>query len=99
MLCSGEQAAGLRYDRTDGAWRPAPFRTEKYLLRRLNPDDRDKQKSKWESMYARHPEANWAFFEFGKVEPMPLAICTEDTGERGGPPSFWCKPVTHDMLR
>jgi hypothetical protein len=93
MLCSGEEAAGLSYDRTVGKWRPAAFRTEKYLLRRLNPDDRDKQ-SRWAIIYEHFPKANWAFFTFGEDKPIPLVICTEDTGEHGGPQTFRCQPTS-----
>jgi hypothetical protein len=79
-VCSVEQAAGLHYEKQTNSWRPQAFGTgTRYLLRRLNASDRDKQKKgNWWALLDGHQEANWAFFEFGKELPMPLASCVED---------------------
>jgi hypothetical protein len=85
----------LHYDQQSGAWRPEAFAPKKYVFRRLNADDRNKQKGKWWGLFEYHPEANWAFFEFGKDNPMPLTTCFEDTNATSWMP-FVCKPVVHD---
>jgi hypothetical protein len=74
-LCVVEQAAGLHYDNQVGAWRPQAFGTSrKYILRKLNEDDRDHQKG-W-SLFEGRPKATWAFFEFGR-DGVPKATCVE----------------------
>jgi hypothetical protein len=76
-LCVVEQAAGLHYDNQAGAWRPQAFGTSrKYILRKLNEDDRDHQKGKWWSLFEGRPKAKWAFFEFGH-DGVPKATCVE----------------------
>jgi hypothetical protein len=76
-LCVVEQAAGLHYDNQVGAWRPQAFGTSrKYILRKLNEDDRDHQKGKWWSLFEGRPKATWAFFEFGR-DGVPKATCVE----------------------
>jgi hypothetical protein len=78
-LCVVEATGGLHYDSQTNVWLPQAFRPgKKYVLRRLTNDDRDKTKGKWWSTLEYHPEANWAFFEFGKDDPMPLVTCFED---------------------
>ena len=74
-LCLVEQSAGLHYDQQSNAWQPRAFGVaRKYILRRLNDDDRDEHKGKWWVLLKDEPEANWAFFEFGKTDPMPEAV-------------------------
>ena len=78
-LCTVDQAAGLHYDKQTKAWGPRAFLKSKYFLRRLTNDDRDKAKGRWWALLQPHPKAEWAFFEFGKDAPMPLAACIEFT--------------------
>jgi hypothetical protein len=88
-LCTVEQAAGLHYDSQTNAWRPQSFATgKKYVLRRLNDDDRDKKKGKWWALLSYHPKANWAFFQFEK-DMMPLSTCEYYTSDTL--PSFTCR--------
>jgi len=92
MLCSVESGVGLHYDAAGGAWQPRRFGGGKYVLRKINPGDRNKP-AKWATIFQFQPKANWAFFEAGEVEPMPLAFCTHDPSESGGPPTpFECTP-------
>ena len=68
-LCVVEHAVGLHYDKQARAWGPQSFQSGgKYIFRKLNDDDRDRWRLRED-----YPEANWAFFEFGK--PMPLMLC------------------------
>src|SRR5580700_3250095 len=54
-LCTGEQAAGIHYDNRTNAWKPQAFAAgKKYVLRRLNDDDRDKN-GKWWALVDNHP--------------------------------------------
>jgi hypothetical protein len=93
-LCVVEHAAGLHYDKQTNEWGPHPFTTgdmaAKYVLRKLTDDDRDHQKGKWWSLIEDNPNANWAFFEFGKEAPIPLETCSDNVE---GIPMFICKPV------
>jgi hypothetical protein len=67
-LCVVEHAVGLHYDKQVRAWGPQSFQSGgKYIFRKLNDDDR----GRWR-LREDYPEANWAFFEFGK--PMPLML-------------------------
>jgi hypothetical protein len=66
-LCIAEQAAGLHYDGQGKTWAAQPFVTDdKFILRRLNNDDR----KNW------HSDARWGFFKFG--EALPTALCGFD---------------------
>jgi hypothetical protein len=76
-LCTVEQSAGLHFDRQIGKWRPQEFAGRKYILRRLTDEDHNKQRAKWWATLDAYPEANWAFFEYGKVDPIPLSACKE----------------------
>jgi hypothetical protein len=76
--CTVEHAAGLHYDKQTNAWRPQEFGSKKYVLRRLTDDDRDEKKGKWWPLLKDNAKANWAFFDYGEVDPMPLASCIED---------------------
>jgi hypothetical protein len=79
--CFTEHAADLHFDSVLNTWNPQTFVGHKYTLRQLTADDRDRIKGRWSALLERHPNANWAFFEFGKPDPMPLAACIEDTGD------------------
>jgi hypothetical protein len=93
-LCIVEHAAGLHYDKQANAWIPQAFGTGgKYILRKLNDDDRDQQKGKWWRLLTHYPNANWALFEFAKDMPMPLVACVEDAG---GFSKFNCQRVIYD---
>lgn len=76
-LCTVEQSAGLHFDGQIGKWHPQGFGVRKYVLRRLTDEDRNQKTAKWWALLADHPEASWAFFEYGKTNPMPLSICVE----------------------
>jgi hypothetical protein len=76
--CYGEHTAGLQYDSGTGTWNDRALSRHKYIFRRLTANDRNHEKGKWWSLLDKYPEANWAFFEFGKSDPMPLSEC-EDT--------------------
>jgi hypothetical protein len=88
-LCVATAAAGLAYNKETNVWGPAPFAPGKWVLRKINDDDRDHQKGKWWTIFDHDPEANWAFFEFGKADPMPLLTCHEGTG--GYSSEFSCR--------
>lgn len=75
-LCTVEHAAGLHYDKQTGAWRPQEFGARKYVLRRITADDRDEKRGKWWALF--NAKYNWAFFNYGEAEPMPVAQCVED---------------------
>jgi hypothetical protein len=93
-LCVVDQAFGLHYNPQTKAWGPQAFSAgKKYLLRRLNGDDRDKAKGKWWSLLLNNPKANWAFFEFGVNEPMPQLACYEGADSYG---IFGCQRVILD---
>jgi hypothetical protein len=93
-LCIVEHAAGLHYDKQANAWIPQAFGAGgKYVLRKLNDDDRDHQKGKWWRLLTHYPNANWALVEFAKDMPMPLVVCVEDTG---GFSKFSCQRVIYD---
>jgi hypothetical protein len=77
-LCTVDQAVGLHYDQQSKVWGPRAFLKNRYILRRLTDDDRDKVKGKWWALLQPHPKADWAFFESGKNAPMPLAVCIKD---------------------
>jgi hypothetical protein len=85
-LCAVEHAAGLHYSAETGTWGPQAFSTSrKYVLRRLTSDDFDHNKGKWWGLLEPiegDPKPNWAFFEYGKPEPMPLATCVDGTVRR-----------------
>jgi hypothetical protein len=76
-LCTVEQSAGLHFDKQIGKWRPREFGARKYVLRRLTDEDRNQQTAKWRPLIADNPQADWAFFEYGKTDAMPLSICVE----------------------
>jgi hypothetical protein len=90
-LCIVEHAAGLHYDRQTKVWGPQAFASNgKYIFRRLNDDDRDKQKGNWRYSLAAHPKADWAFFGLG--EDMLLLACEWDTRFE----TFFCRGGTYD---
>src|SRR6516225_4388176 len=68
-VCTVEHAAGLHFDSQTSTWGAREFGIRKYMLRRLT--DRD-QKKRWWSSALRDPQANWAFFDFGKDSQTPL---------------------------
>jgi hypothetical protein len=89
-LCVVEQSAGLHYNKQTNTWGPQVFGiNRKYVLRRLTVDDRDSKKGKWWALFKTHEKANWAFFEFGKDNPMPLAACIDSEY------SFACQRIIH----
>jgi hypothetical protein len=72
-LCIAEQAAGLSYDKQTKAWGPQAFVThKKYILRRLNDDDR-KNKA---ALLKKYPNADWGFFDFEQA--FPTALCNSE---------------------
>jgi integrase len=74
-LCIVDQASGLHYDKQADAWRPQGFKGgDKYILRRLNDDDRKKHHAIWEDL---KPQPTWGFFEFG--DDWPQATCSDDS--------------------
>jgi len=46
-LCTVDQTIGLHYDNQTKVWGPRAFLKNKYILRRLTDDDRDKEKGQW----------------------------------------------------
>lgn len=92
-LCAAESAGGLHFDRDAQVWRAQEFRARKYMLRRLTDADRDKS-SKWWGLLVGHSQANWAFFEYGKENPMPLTACVEV--EEGLGQGFRCQSIIQD---
>jgi hypothetical protein len=91
-LCTVEHAAGLHYDKQTGAWRPQEFGSRKYVLRRLTADDRDEKKGKWWPLL-KDAKANWAFFNYGEADPMPVASCVENEDALVLPEMFSCQPI------
>jgi hypothetical protein len=84
-LCLVDQSAGLHYDKQTNEWGPQAFRAgRKYVLRRLNDDDR---KGKWKTELNN---ANWGFFEFGKADPTPYAACSDES-------LFTCREVVRKV--
>jgi hypothetical protein len=74
-LCIAEQSAGLHYDKQTKVWGPQAFAAQsKYILRRLNDNDREN----WPSLLKEHPNADWGFFSFGVNELM--ALCGSEFG-------------------
>jgi hypothetical protein len=95
-LCATERAGGLHFDRDAQMWRAQEFGARKYVLRRLTDADRDKN-SKWGVLLDHHAQANWAFFEYGKENPMPLTACVEvEEGLGQLSRDFRCRPIVHD---
>jgi hypothetical protein len=91
-LCVVDQAGGLRYDPQTKAWGAQVFAPgRQYIFRRLTNDDRDKVKGKWSVLLQNHPNENWAFFEAGVTDPMPMAVCK---GNGSDVEMFACSPVT-----
>jgi hypothetical protein len=80
----------LRQTQT-GAWRPREFGSRKYVLRRLTADDRDEKKSKWWPLFKDNADANWAFFNYGEADPMPVASCVQ-TPDATLSEFFQCRP-------
>jgi hypothetical protein len=74
-ICYGEHAVGLRYDGDTRNWNESDFTHHKYIFRRLTDDDRSRAKGKLSTLLNKHPNANWAFFEFGVSDPVPLSEC------------------------
>jgi hypothetical protein len=80
-LCIAESAGGLHYDARTQSWRGQAFKTDgKYVLRRINDDDR--KKYSWLLTFpgippkdAPEPDADWAFFQFD--DGRPLATCLQ----------------------
>jgi hypothetical protein len=77
-ICFGEHTADLQYDSEKHTWSERILAPRKYIFRRLTEADRDHQYGKWSALFDKHSDARWAFFEFGKIDPVPLAVC-EDT--------------------
>jgi hypothetical protein len=77
-VCYGEHTVGLQYNSGTGTWNDQAVVHHKYIFRQLTEADRDPEKGKWRALLNKHPEANWAFFDFGKPDSMPLSDC-EDT--------------------
>jgi hypothetical protein len=77
-ICFGEHTASLQYDSGTGTWNDQALGRHKYIFRRLTENDRDHEKGKWWPLLDKYPGADWAFFEFGKSDAMPLSQC-EDT--------------------
>jgi hypothetical protein len=73
-VCTVEHAAGLHFDPQTSTWVTREFGTRKYMLRRLTDHDK---KRRWWSSALRDPQANWAFFDFGKDDQTPLKTCSD----------------------
>jgi hypothetical protein len=76
-LCIAESAGGLHYDSKTQSWKPQAFKADgKYVLRRINDDDRKRYDQRYGpllTLSTLDPDADWAFFTFG--ENRPLATC------------------------
>jgi hypothetical protein len=90
-LCIAESAAGLHYDAKTQSWKPQTFTADgKYVLRRINDDDRKKYEILLKYAGTRgapETDANWAFFTF-EENPRPLATCNESLASE-----FTCQRV------
>ena len=97
-VCTVEHAAGLQYDKQTDLWGPAPFAPgAKYVVRKISEDDRDHQKGKWWPILELKPEDDWAFFEFGKPDPTPLATCSKPRlGDVEFGAQLACHPLAFD---
>jgi hypothetical protein len=74
-LCIAEQSAGFHYDKQTKAWGPQVFVThQKYILRRLNDDDR----KRLPAFFEKHPNMEWGFFQFGRTDPIALSTSESD---------------------
>jgi hypothetical protein len=84
-VCTVEHTTGLHYDKQAGMYGTAPFVAgAKFVMRKITDDDRDHQKGKWWALYdeGKRADDDWAFFEFGKPDPLPLATCRVAFGAR-----------------
>jgi hypothetical protein len=69
-LCVVEQSAGFHYDKQTKSWVPQAFGTaRKYVLRRVNDDDRHE----WAFLLKNRPHVNWVYLELGNK--FPEALC------------------------
>jgi len=95
-LCIAESAAGLHYDDQSQSWKPEAVKADaKYVLRRINDDDRKKYGILLKyagTQGAPEIGADWAFFTFGE-NPSPLATCNESLGSE-----FVCQRVVEAPL-
>jgi hypothetical protein len=96
-VCIAEHSGGLHFDRQTGTWHAQVFVPGKYILRRVTDRDRDRTQGKWWSSFEHHPDANWAFFDFGKDDPIPLTVCVEGKDDWSSR-NLKCTPVVfvHD---
>jgi hypothetical protein len=87
-LCLVEQASGLHYDKQSDSWRPWVFDVGlRYILRRLNDDDRHQFRHDLDRLGAG---ANWVFMEFGK--DWAEALCSDNT-DKFASMYFICREV------
>jgi len=95
-LCVSESAAGLHYDAKIQSWKPQTFTADgKYVLRRINDDDRKKYGILLKYAGTRDApvtDADWAFFTFGE-NPRPLATCNDSLASE-----FACQRVVEAPL-
>jgi hypothetical protein len=82
-VCFGEHTADLQYDSEKRAWSDQTLAHHKYVFRQLTKADHDSQSGKWWAVFDKHPGANWAFFEFGNIDPTPLAVCEDTSSDLG----------------
>jgi hypothetical protein len=74
-LCVAESVGGLRYDAKTQSWKSQDFMADgKYVLRRINDDDRKKYGILLKyagTQRAPESDADWAFFTFESEPPSP----------------------------
>jgi hypothetical protein len=85
-LCIAESMGGLHFDARTQSWKPQAFKADgKYVLRRINDDDRKRYDYLLTFPGIPNPNADWAFFTFGDNrftfgENRPLATCLQRQG-------------------